>query len=61
MDFDEVFEMVVDGVQDVIGDTITKWGESHGYEPEEAFDKFVGSDVNDALKEALEQVRRDRD
>lgn len=61
MDYDEVFEMIVDGVQDLIGDTIIKWGESHGYQSEEAFDKFVASDANDALKEALEQARRDRD
>ena len=61
MDFDEVFEMVVDGVQDVIGETVAKWAESHGIESDDAFDKFVESDANDALKEALEQVRRDRD
>ena len=53
--------MVVDGVQDVIGEMIEKWAESHGIESDDAFDKFVESDANDALKEALEQVRRDRD
>lgn len=61
MDFDEVFEMVVDGVQDLIGETVAKWAESHGIEPDDAFDKFIESDANDALKDALEQVRRDRD